>query len=314
MDNQKVLSFSSCIESKLLDEAKAIFSHIPAMDFDSQVRLVNDLRALLHEVSPFKDEPVDFVRWEASDNVQANDYNPNSVAPPEMELLRISIMSDGYTQPIVTNLEEEISIVVDGFHRSRVGKECKDVKARVNGYLPIVQIKASQADRSDRMAATIRHNRARGKHRVEAMSEIVMELKRRNWSNDRIGKELGMDPDEVLRLSQITGLAMMFADREFSEAWEHSGQEANPSIDSIESIDLEWLNGMKQDLEPGWNDRTDKNSVLIEDNGQRLGAIQHNRFDGTWNWYAYTVPMKEGSAGSLAEAKSIVETEMGKRG
>jgi hypothetical protein len=311
MKTQKILDFKNASEDRLLNEAKAIFDKIPAMNFDDQVSLVNKLREHLHEVSPFKDEPVDFVKWEQSETVQANDYNPNSVAPPEMELLRVSIMSDGYTQPIVTNREDEISVVVDGFHRSRVGKECDDVKERVKGYLPIVQIKASQADRSDRIAATIRHNRARGKHRVEAMSEIVLELKRRNWSDDKIGRELGMDPDEVLRLSQITGLAMMFADKEFSEAWEHSGQDAELGYETISDVDLEWMNAMSQDLEMGWNDRTDKNSVLMEDNGQRLGAVQLNRFDGTWNWYAYTAPMQEGVAGSLAEAKTNIESIMG---
>jgi ParB-like chromosome segregation protein Spo0J len=110
--------------------------------------------------------------------------------------------------------------VVDGFHRSRVGKESKYVQTRVHGFLPVVSIKATQQDRNDRMAATIRHNRARGKHRVDSMSEIVVELKRRCWTDERIAHELGMEPDEVLRLSQISGLAEMFANREFSQAWE----------------------------------------------------------------------------------------------
>ena len=114
-------------------------------------------------------------------------------------------------------------MVVDGFHRNRVGKECDDVRDRIQGYLPVVQIKSGRADRSDRMASTIRHNRARGKHQVEAMSDIVIELKRRNWSDSKIGNELGMDPDEVLRLAQISGLAEAFADRDFSMAWEAEG-------------------------------------------------------------------------------------------
>lgn len=195
-------------------------NNLPEMPIDELVDAINQIRETLHLVSPFKDEPVDFVRWVKAEDVTANDYNPNSVAPPEMELLRISIMSDGYTQPVVTNLEDARFVVVDGFHRTRVGKECKDVAERVRGYLPIVQIRTEQTDRGDRIAATIRHNRARGKHRVEAMSDIVVELKRRNWSDEKIGRELGMDSDEVLRLTQITGLAEMFADKEFSEAWE----------------------------------------------------------------------------------------------
>ncbi len=190
------------------------------LSVQDRVEAINTIRAVLHEISPFADEPVDFVKWVSTSEIQANDYNPNSVAPPEMELLRISIMADGYTQPIVANREDEKFVVVDGFHRNRVGRECKDVAARIHGYLPIVQIRQSQTDKGDRIAATIRHNRARGKHRVDAMSEIVLDLRRRNWSNEKIGRELGMDPDEVLRLTQISGLAEMFADKDFTEAWE----------------------------------------------------------------------------------------------
>lgn len=187
--------------------------------------------AHIHERSPFKDEPVDFVRWVKNINVQANDYNPNSVAPPEMELLRVSIMADGYTQPIVTYPESGKITVVDGFHRSRVGKECDDVKERVHGYLPIVEIRESQTDKGNRMAATVRHNRARGKHKVEAMSDIVLDLRRRNWSDEKIAKNLGMEADEVLRLAQITGLSDMFADDDFTEAWEAEISEINENID-----------------------------------------------------------------------------------
>lgn len=189
-------------------------------DLDTRVAALNAIREVIAELSPFASEPVDLIRWVPADSVQANDYNPNAVAPPEMELPRLSIMADGYTQPIVTNDEDGARIVVDGFHRNRVGKECEDVRERVHGYLPVVQIRTSQVDRGDRIASTIRHNRARGKHQVEQMSKIVLELKRRNWSDDKIGRQLGMDPDEVLRLCQITGLAEAFAHVEFSEAWE----------------------------------------------------------------------------------------------
>lgn len=185
-----------------------------------QVAALNDARQMMHEAGPFATEPVDCVQWVSTDAVEANDYNPNSVAPPEMELLRLSIQADGYTQPVVAWGRGGVFEVVDGFHRNRVARECPDVKERVRGYLPLAVIKADRSDRSDRIASTIRHNRARGKHAVGAMSDIVVELKRRNWSDAKIGKELGMDPDEVLRLSQISGLAEMFSDREFSEAWE----------------------------------------------------------------------------------------------
>lgn len=158
--------------------------------------------------------PVSNVQWVPADQVYANDYNPNAVAPPEMRLLQISIEADGFTQPIVTFKTEQGYEVVDGFHRHLVGKKMG------LSHLPVVVINHDREDKGDRIASTIRHNRARGKHQVDAMSDIVVDLKRRNWSDAKIGRELGMEPDEVLRLAQITGLAEMFADREFSEAWE----------------------------------------------------------------------------------------------
>jgi ParB-like chromosome segregation protein Spo0J len=185
-----------------------------------RIARLNSIRRTVSELSPFANEPVDCVEWVPADTVTANDYNPNEVAPPEMELLARSISADGYTQPIVAMDEGERHVVVDGFHRHRVGKEVPEVRDRVHGYLPVVRIRTDRQDRGDRIAATIRHNRARGKHQVLAMSDIVLELKRRNWSDDKIGRELGMDPDEVLRLAQITGIAEAFKDRDFSEAWE----------------------------------------------------------------------------------------------
>lgn len=211
-------------DAELLSLIDGLTRSIDSLPEEQKIELINHARSKLHEVSPFKDEPVDYVRWVKAETVQANDYNPNSVAPPEMELLRLSILADGYTQPIVTNKEDDTMIVIDGFHRNRVGKECNDVHKRVMGYLPVVQIKSSQTDRGDRIASTIRHNRARGKHRIDAMSDIVVELKRRNWSNEKIGKNLGMDADEVLRLCQITGLAELFSDQEFSKAWDVEGE------------------------------------------------------------------------------------------
>jgi len=192
---------------------------IKKLPLDKKIEKINEIRKELHKISPFKNEPVDLVIWVKNEEVLANDYNPNSVAPPEMELLKISITDDGYTQPIVT-FKEDKNIVVDGFHRNRVGKECEEIKKRIHGYLPIVSINEDRIDRGDRIASTIRHNRARGKHKIDAMSDIILELKRRCWSDEKIGNKLGMDKDEVLRLGQITGLADIFKDKEFSEAWE----------------------------------------------------------------------------------------------
>lgn len=212
-----------------------IITEISLMQLDEKIEAINEIKKMLHEISPFKSEPVDCVLWVKNTNVYANDYNPNSVAPPEMKLLHVSISEDGYTQPIVSMIDENgMREVVDGFHRHRVGKEYEDVKNRVHSYLPVVAINENRKSKEDRIAATIRHNRARGKHKVTAMSEIVIELKKRNWSDDKIARELGMDADEVLRLSQISGLAEMFQDQEFSMAWEIDAIDQNDNIEISE--------------------------------------------------------------------------------
>lgn len=213
------------IGNSIIERVRELCTEIAALDADERVEVINEIKIALHMVSPLKDEPVDCVLWVPSNEVEANDYNPNQVAPPEMRLLQLSIKEDGYTQPIVTWQIDGHREVVDGFHRNRVGKECKDIRKRTLGYLPVTTINAWREDRSDRIASTIRHNRARGKHQVQGMSEIVVELSRRNHSDEWIARELGMDPDEVLRLKQISGLAEMFADTEFSEAWEVIGDE-----------------------------------------------------------------------------------------
>lgn len=212
-------------------------------ELPNKIEFMNEVRAFIHEMSPFKNEPVDFVKWVQCENVVSNDYNPNKVAPPEMELLEVSIMNDGYTQPIVTwsNDDKGKIEVIDGFHRNRVGKESKIVSSRIMGYLPIVDIRKEQSGKNDRIASTIRHNRARGKHQVDAMSEIVIELKNRNWTNARISKQLGMDEEEVLRLCQISGLENIFNDEDFSKAWESSEYvgEYEPITDNVNDDELE---------------------------------------------------------------------------
>lgn len=221
------------IGQSIADRAAALAREVSNLDEPQAVAALNAVRQAFHAVSPFRAEPVDCVLWVKADNVEANDYNPNAVAPPEMRLLEHSIGEDGYTQPIVAFREDEKHIVVDGFHRNRVGKESNRVRSRTKGYLPVTIINADRMNRTDRIAATIRHNRARGKHQVDAMSAIVIELARRNWSDPKIARELGMEPDEVLRLKQITGLAEMFADRDFSEAWEiNNSKDSNPESKS----------------------------------------------------------------------------------
>ena len=157
------------------------------------------------------------------EKVKANDYNPNSVAPPEMALLETSIWEDGYTQPVVCfyDAEKEMYVVVDGFHRYRICKESKRINERENGMLPIVVI---DKEIGDRMASTIRHNRARGSHNIELMSGIVAELVEIGKGDAWICKHIGMSPDELLRLKQITGLASLFINQDFSKSWEADEQ------------------------------------------------------------------------------------------
>lgn len=200
-----------------------ILSLIPNYEFlsnDEKIDIINEIKIALHEISPMRNEPVDCVLWVKNDNVKANDYNPNSVAPPEMELLRQSIMEDGYTQPIVSFKEDSQIIVIDGFHRNRVGKEVEEVRNRVYGRLPVVNINQWKQGRSDRMASTIRHNRARGSHNIELMSTIVSELVEMGKGDAWICKHVGMSKDELLRMKQITGLASLFQNKAFSNAWE----------------------------------------------------------------------------------------------
>lgn len=155
------------------------------------------------------------------EKIQANAYNPNSVASPEMKLLYESILNDGYTMPIVCYYLPEIDKyeIVDGFHRYTIIKKHKDIFDREEGRLPIVVI---DKDISNRIASTIRHNRARGSHSVELMSNIVSELVEMGKSDAWIVKHIGMSADELLRLKQITGLASLFKDKEFSKSWEVS--------------------------------------------------------------------------------------------
>lgn len=173
------------------EQIKNAIESIKEMPFEEKIGTINEIKKLLKQISPFSAEPVECVQWVKSDEVIANDYNPNSVAPPEMELLHTSIQEDGYTQPIVVWQHDGIYEVVDGFHRNRVGKEYKDIKERIHGYLPVVVINNDRQDKGDRIASTIRHNRARGKHKVEAMSDIVIELKRRSGSRTKDNRNCG---------------------------------------------------------------------------------------------------------------------------
>ena len=163
--------------------------------------------------------PVYNVQAVPIEKIRAHSYNPNAVAPPEMKLLELSVWEDGYTMPVVCYYlpDEDIYEIVDGYHRYTILKNSKRIHDREKGMLPVVVI---QKDESNRMASTIRHNRARGSHNIELMSNIVSELTKAGMSDAWILKHIGMDADELLRLKQITGLAELFKDKEFSNSWE----------------------------------------------------------------------------------------------
>jgi ParB-like chromosome segregation protein Spo0J len=206
---------------EIISQGQELQKKLEALDEDARIEAINELKKMLHAVSPFKAEPVDCVVWVKNESVEGNAWNPNRVAPPEMELLETSIAEDGYTQPLVTWIkEDQTREVVDGFHRNLVGKTSDRVQQRVRGYLPVATINDTHSQKSDRMASTIRHNRARGTHNIELMSTIVAELVEMGKGDRWICQHIGMSADELLRLKQITGVAALFANREFSDSWE----------------------------------------------------------------------------------------------
>ncbi|WP_234882746.1 IbrB-like domain-containing protein [Salmonella enterica] len=189
------------------------------MDEAARTQALNTIRQRLHALSPFSNEPVDCVLWLPAGKVRANDYNPNVMAPAEQRLLHTSLLTEGYTQPVVVAQAGRGYSVVDGYHRMQLGKHKPRLRERLNGYLPVVVVHQESGGDGERRAATVRHNRARGQHAVTAMSDLVRDLARLGWEDGRIATELGMDADEVLRLKQISGLAEMFGDGAFSDAW-----------------------------------------------------------------------------------------------
>jgi ParB-like chromosome segregation protein Spo0J len=188
------------------------------LPFDEKVKIFNEITQELYDWMGVNHPSLN-VQLVKADNVKGNDYNPNKVAPPEMNLLKLSMLKDGLTMPIVVSAEKENGkwIVVDGFHRTTVVQHHKEINESLHGYLPVSKLyKKIQ----DRVASTVRHNMARGSHQVELSAKLVVFLKKHNWTDARIGKEIGMDADEVLRLKQITGLAEAFKNKEFSKSWE----------------------------------------------------------------------------------------------
>lgn len=196
----------------------SLLAEIEAMPEDKRIAAIAVTRLKLHDLSPTKSQPVDLIRWVPIEQVSPNDYNPNAVAEVEMQLLYRSILHDGYTQPIVTIWDHDAQhyVIVDGFHRYFVCKTNADIRARNKGLLPIVVI---EKDINDRMASTVRHNRARGKHSIEGMANMVFSMLDEGWTDEDVCNELGMEAGELLRLKHITGFSALFSQTEYSKAW-----------------------------------------------------------------------------------------------
>jgi ParB-like chromosome segregation protein Spo0J len=189
---------------------------------DNTIDKIAEVRKWLHKLMPIQ-QPIDEVLWVPIEQVQANDYNPNAVANKEMNLLYHSIAHDGYTQPVVTIYDKSIDkyIIVDGFHRYFTTKNNKDIYDRNHGRLPIVVI---DKDINDRMASTVRHNRARGAHSIDGMSNMVYEMLDNGWDDADICNELGMEAEELVRLKHINGFSKLFENREYNKSWKAKSQ------------------------------------------------------------------------------------------
>lgn len=187
------------------------------------VLAIQKIRQLLHELSPVKEQPVDFIQWIPLDMIEANDYNPNSVARIEMGLLYKSIFEDGYTQPVVVifDPDKEKYIIIDGFHRYFTCKSRQDIQDRNKGLLPCVVLKKNI---NQRMASTVRHNRARGKHSVVGMSNMVYKMLEQGMEDHEICNELGMDVEELVRLKHITGYSKLYREHKYNNAWKSPQQ------------------------------------------------------------------------------------------
>ena len=184
---------------------------------------IQDILAALLSIRVNHFAPINNVRWVPLEKVTPNNYNPNSVAPIEMNLLKISIIEDGYTQPVVTihDPDNDLYVIVDGFHRYYTMKSNHEIYAKYHGLLPIVVISKSI---NDRMASTVRHNRARGKHSIDGMSNMVFQMLDEGWDDAVICNKLGMEPEELIKLKHVTGFSKLFQNTEYSRAWKSRSQ------------------------------------------------------------------------------------------
>lgn len=208
------------LKQKLINGINAIDDNLDDIEF------LNEVMNVYAQLHPFKHNPVTKVRYVPIKKIHANNYNPNSVANKEMELLHTSISHDGYTQPTVAfyDKDKDQYTIVDGFHRYTVCARFQDINKLNKGYLPIVVIEKSLAER---MASTVRHNRARGKHAVEGMSNIVLQMLKQGMSDADVCMELGLEVDELIKLKHITGFAKLFEGAKYGESWESNKQILN---------------------------------------------------------------------------------------
>ena len=202
----------------VIDQIKAELEAAP-----DKAKYLRELRQAIHKLSPTKDQPVDNIRWVPIEQVHANDYNPNSVAKNEMRLLYTSIKHDGYTQPVVTVYDPESDkyVIVDGFHRYTTMRLNPDIREWTGGLLPIVVI---DKPINDRMASTVRHNRARGKHSITGMANMVFAMLENGMTDEAVCKELGLEADELIRLKHVTGFSKLFENVEYRKSWETKNQ------------------------------------------------------------------------------------------
>lgn len=214
--------------------AEALAKHIEdTFDVDEQIDLLNEVRAILHEVSPLKHHPADCTYWIRSAKVERNEYNPNHVDRQNMKALAQSIRASGYTMSIVgfvmdktASIKDWAIKIVDGFHRRKTEQLNADISKSTHHRVPVTIIRADQEDKNARIAATVLHNRARGAHGIEPMSSLVAEMVQNGASDAEISVKLGMEADEVLRLKQLTNMPELFKNMDYTPSWEFKDLES----------------------------------------------------------------------------------------
>lgn len=196
------------MQQRLISEIK---DYLSSLNDDERINALNDFRQAMHELSPFKAQPVDCVLWVRDETVAANNYNPNHLAIAETRLLQRSLERDGFTQPLVVSKKgQQRYEIVDGGHRRQLCRSRLTLQKTLHGYLPVTCL--SSGERADQLATSVRHNRARGRSHAGATSELVRELSGHGWTDSKIAAELGMSADEVQKMKQLNGLLELFSE------------------------------------------------------------------------------------------------------